>query len=51
MRIRWTPAAASDLQNVNDYLNDHHPQYRQPMIRKLYEVIQWPVYPINSRRV
>jgi addiction module RelE/StbE family toxin len=46
MRIRWTPAAAADLQHINDYLNDHHPQYGQPTIRKLYEAIrslkEWP---------
>ena len=46
MRIRWTPAAAADLQNISDYLKEHHPQYRQPTMRKLYETIrslkQWP---------
>jgi plasmid stabilization system protein ParE len=25
MRIRWTPAAAADLQHISDYLKDHHP--------------------------
>ena len=40
MRIRWTPAAAADLQHINDYLKDHHPHYRQPTIRKLYETIR-----------
>ena len=39
MRIRWTPAAATDLQRINEYLKDHHPHYRQPTLRKLYEVI------------
>ena len=34
MRIRWTPAAASDLQQIGDYLKDHHPHYRQPALRK-----------------
>jgi len=46
MRIRWTPAAAADLQNISDYLKDHHPRYRQPTIRKLYEAVrslkEWP---------
>jgi toxin ParE1/3/4 len=45
MRIRWTPAAA-DLQNISDYLKEHHPHYQQPTMRKLYETIrslkQWP---------
>ena len=46
MLIRWTPAAAADLQQINDYLNDHHPSYRQPTMRKLYEFVsalkKWP---------
>jgi plasmid stabilization system protein ParE len=37
MRIRWTPAAAADLERVNDYLKEDHPEYRQPTMRKLYE--------------
>ena len=46
MRIRWTPVAADDLQGISDYLKDHHPQYRQATIRKVYAAIQslreWP---------
>jgi plasmid stabilization system protein ParE len=46
MRIRWTPAATADLQHISDYLKEHHPRYRQPTMRKLYEAIralkQWP---------
>ncbi len=45
-RIRWTPAAALDLQNVSDYLNQNHPQNRQATLRKVYAIIQslkeWP---------
>jgi len=37
MRIRWTPAATADLQRISDYLKNHHPHYRQPTMRKLYE--------------
>ena len=40
MRIRWTPAAAADLQHISDYLKDHHPRYRRPTMRKLYESIR-----------
>jgi addiction module RelE/StbE family toxin len=36
MRIRWTPAAAADLQSISDYLHEHHPRYRDATIRKLY---------------
>ena len=46
MRLRWTPAAAADLQNISDYLKEHHPHYREPTMRKLYgtirELKQWP---------
>jgi hypothetical protein len=46
MRIRWTPAAAADLEYISDYLKDHQPSYRQPTMRKLYELMgelkQWP---------
>jgi toxin ParE1/3/4 len=39
MRIRWTPAAAADLQHVSDDLKDRHPRYRQPTVRKLFAAI------------
>jgi len=46
MRFAGTPAATADLQRISDYLKEHHPQYRQPTLRKLYEAIrglkQWP---------
>jgi toxin ParE1/3/4 len=46
MRIRWTPAAAADLQSVSDYLKEHHPHYREATIRRVYAAIQslkeWP---------
>ena len=40
MRIRWTTAAAADLEQINRYLQEHHPHYCQPTIRKLYESIR-----------
>jgi plasmid stabilization system protein ParE len=30
MRIRWTPAAAADLEDIGNYLKDRHPHYRMP---------------------
>ena len=39
MRIRWTPAAAGDLEQISDYLKDRHPRYRLPTMRKLYQTI------------
>jgi plasmid stabilization system protein ParE len=40
MRIRWTPAAAADLEDISNYLSVRHPHYRQPTTRKLYEAIR-----------
>jgi toxin ParE1/3/4 len=46
MRIRWTPAAAADLEHISNYLKDRHPRYRIPTMRKLYAAIlslkDWP---------
>jgi len=46
MRIRWTPAAAGDLQSISDYLKQRHPRYRDPTMRRLHGDIlalkQWP---------
>ena len=39
-KLRWTPAAATDLQAISDYLRKHHPHYRQPTVRRLYERIR-----------
>lgn len=40
MRVRWTPPAASDLQNISEFLKEHHPQYRLPTMRKIYDRIR-----------
>jgi toxin ParE1/3/4 len=40
MRLRWTPAAAADLEEISKYLEDRHPQYWRPTILKLYEGIR-----------
>jgi len=44
--IRWTPAAAQDLEAINDYLQQNHPQYRHPTMRKIFAAVQtlkeWP---------
>src|ERR1035437_3328182 len=40
MRIRWTPAAAADLEHISNYLKDRYPHYCQPTLRKLYEAIR-----------
>jgi addiction module RelE/StbE family toxin len=40
MRIRWTPAAAADLESISDYLKDRHPRLRHSTVRKLYERVR-----------
>jgi len=46
MRIRWTPAAAADLQHISDYLQQQHPRYRDATVRRLYKTLRtlkdWP---------
>jgi toxin ParE1/3/4 len=32
MRVRWTPTAAADLQNIYDYLKEHEPHLTQPTV-------------------
>lgn len=39
MRIRWTPAAAADLDQIKDYLAKRHPDLTQPTVSKLYAAI------------
>jgi addiction module RelE/StbE family toxin len=36
-RIRWSPAAAADLESIRDYLHEHHPSFMQPTVFKLYD--------------
>jgi len=40
MRVRWTPAAASDFEQISDYLKQHHPRYRHSTVRKLFSAIE-----------
>ena len=40
MRIRWTLAAADDLEQISSYLGQKHPTYWQSTIRKLYQGIR-----------
>lgn len=40
MRIRWTPAAAADLEEISNYLKERHQDYWQPTVIKLYDGIR-----------
>jgi toxin ParE1/3/4 len=39
MRIRWTLAAAADLEHIKDYLSEHYPHLAQSTVLELYETI------------
>jgi len=36
LRIRWSPAAADDLAAIADYLYQHHPEFAEPTVNRLY---------------
>lgn len=40
MRIRWTIAAADDLESIWKYLSTHHPQFSAVTIRRIYDDIR-----------
>jgi toxin ParE1/3/4 len=39
MKLRWTTAAADDLEGIHSYLSEHHPSFAQSTVRLLYETI------------
>lgn len=36
MLVRWTPAAADDLEQVAIYFKQHYPEYAQSTVERLY---------------
>ena len=40
IRIRWTRAAAEDLEHIKEYLAEHYPQFAQSTVIDLYETIR-----------
>jgi len=40
MRIRWSPAAAADLQSIHAYLTDNHPSLTTSTVQKIYNAAQ-----------
>ena len=40
MRLRWTPLAASDLEEIHEYLSEHHPSFAQSTVRLLYDAVR-----------
>ena len=39
-RLRWTPAAAADLEHIRNYLDRNHPHLAQRTIVEIYERIK-----------
>jgi addiction module RelE/StbE family toxin len=39
MRLRWTPAAADDLEAIAGYLSRHFPSFTQTTLQEIYETI------------
>jgi len=39
MRLRWTPAAADELEAIADYLVQHLPAFAQSTIHEIYQAI------------
>ena len=39
MRLRWTPLAADDLEDIYEYLLERHPRFRQSTVRLLYDAV------------
>ena len=40
MRVRWTPAAASDLEQISNYLKEHHSSLAHATAVKRYNAAQ-----------
>ena len=40
MRIRWTAAAAADLEQIKAYLDEHYPHLAHRTVRLLYDGIR-----------
>ena len=40
MLVRWTPAAADDLEQVARYLREHHPEFAQQTVTTLFKAAE-----------
>jgi plasmid stabilization system protein ParE len=50
MRLRWTQAAADDLEIICDYLHEHHPTYAQATVSRIHrEILALRKYPRRGR--
>jgi toxin ParE1/3/4 len=39
MRLRWTPAAADDLESIGNYLAQHLPSFAHSTILEIYQTV------------
>jgi len=39
MRLRWSAAAAADLENITEYLFEKTPQHAPRLVRSLYDAV------------
>jgi toxin ParE1/3/4 len=51
MKVRWTPAAAADLQEISDYLDAHMPNFSRSTVVALCEAIDSLLSSPNRGRV
>jgi toxin ParE1/3/4 len=40
MRLRWSEAAALDLEDIHDYLKNRHPALARSTVLKLYDAVR-----------
>ncbi len=40
MRIRWTRAAAEDLEHIKNYITEHFPEFAESAVLEVYETIR-----------
>lgn len=48
MRLRWTEAAAADLERIAEYLSVHQPSRAAGLVKSIYEA---PRLPIDIRQI
>jgi toxin ParE1/3/4 len=51
MRVRWTPTAASDLQNIYDYLKEQEPHLARPTLIEIRKSVRsLKKFPLRGRK-
>jgi toxin ParE1/3/4 len=51
MKVRWTPAAAADLEAVHHYLREHEPNLAQSTVIEIREAVRsLKEFPLRGRK-